>query len=80
MYWWEGYYGISYVVHRLRHRRRPFVQNFGDQISPFIVSSLARKLSNIEPKLKSYWRLARYFFASRMTIWFGAQDFFDLSI
>ena len=37
MYWWEGYYGYKRVLARVIKRKRPYVRNFGDQLSPFII-------------------------------------------
>ena len=41
LYWWEGYGGPRTVLSRLGRGQHPYVQNFGDLLSPFIVSSMA---------------------------------------
>ncbi len=41
LYWWEGYYGAPAATRRIVRGQKPLVRNFGDEMSPFIVSRLA---------------------------------------
>lgn len=41
MYWWEGYFGFNNLLHRIVKRKSPFVKNFGDLLSPLIISLLS---------------------------------------
>lgn len=41
MYWWEGFYGFKNVFSRMINRKKPYVRNFGDLLSPFIISLLS---------------------------------------
>lgn len=41
LYWWEGYCGYQRAFARLLKGKSFYVSNFGDQLSPFVVSLLA---------------------------------------
>lgn len=43
MYWWEGYYGFNHFCKRLIKGQKPYVRNFGDLLSPLIISLLSGK-------------------------------------
>lgn len=43
MYWWEGYYGFKNFFSRLRNGQSGYVKNFGDLLSPLIISLLSKK-------------------------------------
>jgi pyruvyltransferase len=41
MYWWEGFYGFNNLFSRLIKGKRIYVRNFGDFLSPLIISLLS---------------------------------------
>lgn len=41
LYWWEGYYGFDNCLRRVVRGRHPYIKNFGDLLSPLIISLLA---------------------------------------
>jgi len=56
MYWWEGYHGLQTVMRRISHGKKPYVFNFGDQLSPLVVSLLSGQ--RIQHSTSSYKLLA----------------------
>jgi pyruvyltransferase len=43
LYWWEGYYGFNNLYIRLARGQTAYVRNFGDLLSPLIISLLSNK-------------------------------------
>jgi pyruvyltransferase len=71
MYWWEGYYGFNNLFLRLMKGQSGYIKNFGDFLSPLIISLLSNKRvrhSNSSGKLLA---LGSIFFALRNndTVW-----------
>lgn len=43
LYWWEGFCGYKNLFSRIVNGLPPYVYNFGDQLSPFIIHKLSGK-------------------------------------
>lgn len=65
MYWWEGYYGYQRVIARLKQNMRPYVCNFGDQLSPFIIKLLTNQKIKHTIKTEKLLALGSIFFSLR---------------
>lgn len=71
LYWWEGFYGFQNTFKRLCKGKKPFIQNFGDLLSPFIISLLTEQKPNHCIGPQKLLALGSIFFALRDkdTVW-----------
>lgn len=65
MYWWEGFYGFDNFFRRLTRLKNPYIKNFGDLLSPFIISLLTHKIIRHSISSKKLLALGSIFFALR---------------
>ncbi|MFI5299283.1 MAG: polysaccharide pyruvyl transferase family protein [Polyangiales bacterium] len=71
LFWWEGFYDVRTLVRRLVRGDSPRVRNFGDQLSPFVVSLLSGARPVRQGGCEKLLAIGSIFFAlkDRDTVW-----------